>query len=49
MKRFAATIPVRRWAIRKRSATFALFLCSPNAGYLTGQSIVVDGGGNRPI
>jgi 3-oxoacyl-[acyl-carrier protein] reductase len=49
IKRFAATIPVRRMGQPKEIGDLCAFLCSLQAGYLTGQSIVVDGGVNRSI
>ncbi|KJE23356.1 dehydrogenase of unknown specificity, short-chain alcohol dehydrogenase like [Frankia torreyi] len=41
----AAGIPLRRWASADEIATVVLFLCSDAASYLTGQTLVVDGGG----
>jgi 3-oxoacyl-[acyl-carrier protein] reductase len=48
-KRFAATIPVRRVGEPKEIGDLCAYLASAQAGYLTGQSIVVDGGVNRSI
>jgi 3-oxoacyl-[acyl-carrier protein] reductase len=48
-KRFAGTIPVGRMGEPKEIGDLCAFLCSPQAGYLTGQAIVVDGGVNRSI
>jgi 3-oxoacyl-[acyl-carrier protein] reductase len=48
-KRFAETIPVRRMGKPKEIGDLCAYLCSQQAGYLTGQSIVVDGGVNRSI
>jgi 3-oxoacyl-[acyl-carrier protein] reductase len=48
-KRFADTIPVRRMGEPKEIGDLCAYLCSPQAGYLTGQAIVVDGGVNRSI
>jgi 3-oxoacyl-[acyl-carrier protein] reductase len=47
--RFAATIPVRRMGQPNEIGDLCAYLCSPQAGYLTGQTIVVDGGVNRSI
>jgi 3-oxoacyl-[acyl-carrier protein] reductase len=49
MERFAASIPVRRVGQPKEIGDLCAFLCSLQAGYVTGQSIVVDGGVNRSI
>lgn len=38
------TIPMRRFAEPEEVASVALFLASDAAGYITGQSLVVDGG-----
>lgn len=48
-KRFSETVPVRRMGEPKEIGDLCAYLCSPQAGYLTGQSIVVDGGVNRSI
>src|ERR1700680_4065860 len=48
-ERFAATIPVRRMGRPNEIGDLCAYLCSPQAGYLTGQTIVVDGGVNRSI
>lgn len=48
-ERFAATIPVRRIGQPHEIGDLCAYLCSPQAGYLTGQTIVVDGGINRSI
>jgi len=47
--RLAATIPVRRLGQPHEIGDLCAYLCSPQAGYLTGQTIVVDGGVNRSI
>ncbi len=49
LKRFAATIPVRRLGEPREVGDLCAYLCSPQAGYITGQTIVVDGGINRSI
>jgi 3-oxoacyl-[acyl-carrier protein] reductase len=48
-KRFCETIPVRRMGQPNEIGDLCAYLCSPQAGYLTGQTIVVDGGINRSI
>src|SRR5271155_436515 len=48
-KRFSATIPVRRMGQPNEIGDLCAYLCSQQAGYLTGQTIVVDGGVNRSI
>jgi 3-oxoacyl-[acyl-carrier protein] reductase len=49
LKRFAETIPVRRLGQPGEIGDLCAYLCSPRAGYITGQTIVVDGGINRSI
>ena len=49
LKRFAETIPVRRIGQPNEVGDLCAYLCSPQAGYITGQTIVVDGGINRSI
>lgn len=48
-KRFAETIPVRRLGEPKEVGDMCAYLCSRQAGYITGQSVVIDGGINRSI
>jgi 3-oxoacyl-[acyl-carrier protein] reductase len=48
-KRFSETIPVRRMGRPEEIGDLCAYLCSLQAGYLTGQAIVVDGGVNRSI
>ena len=48
-RRFSQTIPVRRMGRPNEIGDLCAYLCSPQAGYLTGQTIVVDGGINRSI
>ncbi len=48
-KRFSETIPVRRLGRPNEIGDLCAYLCSPQAAYLTGQTIVVDGGVNRSI
>jgi 3-oxoacyl-[acyl-carrier protein] reductase len=49
LKHVAATIPLRRIGQPHEIGDLCAYLCSPQAGYLTGQTIVVDGGINRSI
>jgi 3-oxoacyl-[acyl-carrier protein] reductase len=49
LKRFSETIPVRRMGRPNEIGDLCAYLCSSQAGYLTGQTIVVDGGVNRSI
>jgi 3-oxoacyl-[acyl-carrier protein] reductase len=48
-KRLSETIPVRRMGRPNEIGDLCAYLCSLQAGYLTGQTIVVDGGVNRSI
>jgi 3-oxoacyl-[acyl-carrier protein] reductase len=48
-KRLCQTIPVRRMGLPNEIGDLCAYLCSLQAGYLTGQTIVVDGGVNRSI
>jgi 3-oxoacyl-[acyl-carrier protein] reductase len=49
LRQFAETIPLRRLGRPEEVGALCAYLCSPQAGYLTGQTIVVDGGINRAI
>lgn len=44
MKEFLERIPANRFGKAEDVASLCAFLCSRNAGYITGQYIVVDGG-----
>ncbi|KPF79241.1 3-oxoacyl-ACP reductase [alpha proteobacterium AAP81b] len=43
-KRLLKTLPMRRWGTPAEVADAILFLASPAASYITGQSLIVDGG-----
>jgi len=45
----AATVPVQRNGEPEDVANLCAFLCSPKAGFITGQTIVIDGGFNRAV
>lgn len=49
LRRLAGTIPMRRVGEPEEVGALCAYLCSPQAGYITGQSIIVDGGINRSI
>jgi 3-oxoacyl-[acyl-carrier protein] reductase len=48
-RHLSESIPVRRMGQPNEIGDLCAYLCSPQAGYLTGQTIVVDGGINRSI
>ena len=43
-ERVAAGIPMRRWGTPADIAAAVVYLCSPRAAFVTGQTLVVDGG-----
>lgn len=48
LQRVCSTIPLERLADPADIANACLFLASPNAAYVSGANLVVDGGGERP-
>jgi hypothetical protein len=42
--RVAATVPAGRLATPEEVAVWAAALCSPAAGYITGENLTIDGG-----
>lgn len=49
LERYAADIPVRRVGRPEEVGDLCAYLCSSQAGFLTGQTVVVDGGINRSV
>jgi 3-oxoacyl-[acyl-carrier protein] reductase len=43
-KQLEATVPLGRYAKADEIAATAAFLCGPSAAYITGQTLIVDGG-----
>jgi NAD(P)-dependent dehydrogenase (short-subunit alcohol dehydrogenase family) len=41
---FLAKLPVGRWGTPEEVGKLALYLCSPDAGFITGTDIIIDGG-----
>ena len=41
---FMSKIPLSRWGSPEEIGKLALYLCSPDAGFITGTDIVIDGG-----
>ncbi|HEY2543568.1 MAG TPA: SDR family oxidoreductase, partial [Gaiellaceae bacterium] len=44
-----ADIPLRRWGERRELGDVVCFLAGARAGYVTGQTVVVDGGLQRAL
>ncbi len=49
LDRTAKTLPMQRYGDPSEVGALCAFLCSSHAGYITGQTIVVDGGTSRSI
>ena len=49
LKQMAAAIPLGRLGNPEELAATIVYLCSEPAGFITGQSIVVDGGAHRGL
>lgn len=45
----AQTVPLKRWGTPAEVAAAMLFLASDDAAYITGQTIVIDGGATLPV
>jgi NAD(P)-dependent dehydrogenase (short-subunit alcohol dehydrogenase family) len=43
-RQFIASIPVGRWGRVEEVGKLAVYLCSEEAGFLTGTDILLDGG-----
>ena len=43
-QQFISKIPVGRWGKEEEVAQLALYLCSQEAGFVTGTDILIDGG-----
>ncbi|HUG04068.1 MAG TPA: SDR family oxidoreductase [Steroidobacteraceae bacterium] len=48
-ERMADAVPLKRWGIPVEVAQAMLFLASEEAAYVTGQTLVVDGGATLPV
>jgi 3-oxoacyl-[acyl-carrier protein] reductase len=49
LQRYASEIPVRRVGRPEEVADLCTYLCSQQAAFITGQTVVVDGGINRSV
>ncbi len=47
--KMAQTVPLKRWGTPAEVAAAMLFLASDDAAYITGQTIVIDGGATLPV
>jgi NAD(P)-dependent dehydrogenase (short-subunit alcohol dehydrogenase family) len=41
---FMAKVPLKRWGRVEEIGKLAVYLCSPDAGFITGTDILIDGG-----
>ena len=48
-ERMAGAVPLKRWGLPAEVAQAMLFLASDEAAYVTGQTLVVDGGATLPV
>jgi 3-oxoacyl-[acyl-carrier protein] reductase len=48
-ERMAGAVPLKRWGLPLEVAQAMLFLASDEAAYVTGQTLVVDGGATLPV
>jgi 3-oxoacyl-[acyl-carrier protein] reductase len=48
-ERMAKAVPLGRWGLPEETAHAMLFLASDAAAYVTGQTLVVDGGATLPV
>jgi 3-oxoacyl-[acyl-carrier protein] reductase len=46
---YAERVPMRRLGTIEEFGALCAFSCSPQAGYITGKSIVIDGGHVRAL
>ena len=49
LERNAKALPMGRYGDASEFAALCAFLCSAEAGYITGQTIVIDGGAGKTI
>ena len=43
-RQFLSRIPIGRWGRAEEVGQLASYLCSPEAGFITGTDILIDGG-----
>jgi len=49
LRRYSRDVPVRRVGLPEEVGDLCAFLCSTQAGFITGQTVVIDGGINRSV